>query len=409
MEDLILSLSKDEGRAHRRTKSMTKANWNYPTAVRFGAGRIAELPDALKVAGIKKPLLVTDAGLAALPVTQKVLADLKAGGIEVGLFSDVKPNPISANVEAGIKVLREGGYDGVIAFGGGSGLDTAKVIAFMAGQTRPMWDFEDIGDWWTRADPKGIFPIVAVPTTAGTGSEVGRAGVITDETTHTKKVIFHPLMMPKVVIADPELTVGMPKFITVGTGMDALAHCLEAYCAPGYHPMADGIAVEGVRLVLENLPKAFHDGSDLIARANMMSAAAMGATAFQKGLGAIHSLSHPIGALYDTHHGMTNAVFMPYVLAFNREAIEERIERLAAYCGIAGGFDGFAAAIIRLREELKVPHTLPGLIKDLDMDAARKDLIAEMAIVDPTAGGNPLKLTKDGALRLLEGALTGTV
>lgn len=384
---------------------MTKANWNYPTAVRFGAGRIAELPDALKVAGIKKPLLVTDAGLAALPVTQKVLADLKAGGIEVGLFSDVKPNPISANVEAGIKVLREGGYDGVIAFGGGSGLDTAKVIAFIAGQTRPMWDFEDIGDWWTRADPKGIFPIVAVPTTAGTGSEVGRAGVITDETTHTKKVIFHPLMMPKVVIADPELTVGMPKFITVGTGMDALAHCLEAYCAPGYHPLADGIAVEGIRLVFENLPKVAANPGDIEARGHMMSAAAMGATAFQKGLGAIHALSHPVGALYDTHHGMTNAVFMPYVLQANKSAIEGKIARLAAYIGLAPSFDAFLHAVIGLRLRLEVPHTL----RDFGVDDAQRDKIGDMAIVDPTAGGNPVELTKERALAIFDRALEGKV
>ena len=384
---------------------MTKANWNYPTAVRFGAGRIAELPDALKVAGIKKPLLVTDAGLAALPVTQKVLADLKAGGIEVGLFSDVKPNPISANVEAGIKVLREGGYDGVIAFGGGSGLDTAKVIAFMAGQTRPMWDFEDIGDWWTRADPKGIFPIVAVPTTAGTGSEVGRAGVITDETTHTKKVIFHPLMMPKVVIADPELTVGMPKFITVGTGMDALAHCLEAYCAPGYHPLADGIAVEGIRLVFENLPKVAANPGDIEARGHMMSAAAMGATAFQKGLGAIHALSHPVGALYDTHHGMTNAVFMPYVLQANKSAIEGKIARLAAYIGLAPSFDAFLHAVIGLRLRLEVPHTL----RDFGVDDAQRDKIGDMAIVDPTAGGNPVELTRERALAIFDRALEGKV
>lgn len=384
---------------------MTKANWNYPTAVRFGAGRIAELPDALKVAGIKKPLLVTDAGLAALPVTQKVLADLKAGGIEVGLFSDVKPNPISANVEAGIKVLREGGYNGVIAFGGGSGLDTAKVIAFMAGQKRPMWDFEDIGDWWTRADPKGIFPIVAVPTTAGTGSEVGRAGVITDEKTHTKKVIFHPLMMPKVVIADPELTVGMPKFITVGTGMDALAHCLEAYCAPGYHPLADGIAVEGIRLVFENLPKVAANPGDIDARGHMMSAAAMGATAFQKGLGAIHALSHPVGALYDTHHGMTNAVFMPYVLMANKSAIEGKIARLAAYIGLAPSFEAFLHAVIGLRLRLEVPHTL----RDFNVDGEQREKIGDMAIVDPTAGGNPVELTKERALDIFDRALEGRV
>ncbi len=380
-----------------------RSNWNYPTAVRFGAGRVTELPEALRVAGITKPLLVTDAGLAALPVTQRVLALLKEAGIAAGLFAEVKPNPVAANVEAGITALRKGGYDGVIAFGGGSGLDTAKVIAFMAGQTRPMWDFEDIGDWWTRADPRGILPIVAVPTTAGTGSEVGRAGVITDETTHTKKVIFHPLMMPKLVIADPELTVGMPRFITIGTGMDALAHCLEAYCAPGYHPMADGIGVEGVRLVFENLPKVATDPNDIEARGHMMSAAAMGATAFQKGLGGIHALSHPVGALYDTHHGMTNAVFMPYVLAVNRPAIEAKIARLAAYIGLEASFDAFLAAVLDLRKRLDVPHTLPAF----KVDGAQRDKIGDMAIVDPTAGGNPVTLTREVALDMFDRAMEG--
>jgi alcohol dehydrogenase class IV len=390
---------------------MTKlvSKWNYPTTVRFGAGRIKELPEALEATGIRKPLFVTDPGLAKLPVVASTLKILDDAKVPYGVFCDVKPNPVESNLAAGIEVFRKGKHDGVVAFGGGSALDLGKLIAFQAGQTRPVWDFEDVGDWWTRADADAIVPIVAVPTTAGTGSEVGRAGVITHEASHTKKVIFHPKMLPQIVIADPELTVGMPPFITAGTGMDALAHCLEAYCAPGYHPMADGIAVEGVRLVFENLPKAYRDGRDLVARAHMMSAAAMGATAFQKGLGAIHSLSHPIGALYDTHHGMTNAVFMPYVLAFNREAIEERIVRLAAYCGIRGGFDGFAKAVNKLRKELKVPHTLPGLIKGLEMDGKRKALIADMAVVDPTAGGNPIKLTKKAALSLLENAMSGTV
>jgi alcohol dehydrogenase len=384
---------------------MTKANWNYPTAIKFGPGRIAELPEVLKATGITKPLFVTDAGLVNLPVTQKTIQLLKDAGIPVGVFAEVKPNPISANVEAGIKVLREGGHDGVIAFGGGSGLDVGKVIAFMAGQTRPMWDFEDIGDWWTRADPKGIFPIIAVPTTAGTGSEVGRAGVITDETTHTKKVIFHPLMMPKVVIADPELTVGMPRFITVGTGMDALAHCLEAYCAPGYHPLADGIAVEGIRLVFENLPKVVADPNDVEARGHMMSAAAMGATAFQKGLGAIHALSHPVGALYDTHHGMTNAVFMPYVLMVNKSAVEAKIARLAAYLGLSPTFEAFLHAVIGLRLRLDVPHTLA----EFKVDGAKRELIGDMAIVDPTAGGNPVELTKARALEIFDRAMEGRV
>lgn len=380
-----------------------KANWNYPTSVRFGAGRIAELPEALAAAGIKKPLLVTDAGLVHLPVTQDTVKLLKQAGLDVGVFSDVKPNPISANVDAGVGVLRAGGYDGVIAFGGGSGLDAAKVIAFMAGQTQPMWSFEDIGDNWNRADPKGIYPIVAVPTTAGTGSEAGRAGVITDETTHTKKVIFHPLMMPKIVIIDPELTIGMPAFITVGTGFDALAHCLEAYCAPGYHPLADGIAVEGIRLVLENLPKVVENPQDIEARGNMMSAAAMGATAFQKGLGAIHALSHPVGALYDTHHGMTNAVFMPYVMAANREAIDAKMARMAGYCGLTPSYDAFLQVIIALRQGLQVPHTL----RDLKVDAGQRELIANMAIVDPTAGGNPIELTRSRALDIFDRAMDG--
>jgi alcohol dehydrogenase class IV len=384
---------------------MTKlvANWSYPTAVRFGAGRIAELAEACRAAGIARPLLVTDAGLAKLPVTAKAMDVLKQGGLKAGLFSDVKPNPVEANLSAGVAAFRAGGHDGVVAFGGGSGLDTGKLVAFMAGQTRPVWDFEDVGDWWTRADPDAIAPIVAVPTTAGTGSEVGRAGVVTDEATHTKKVIFHPKMMPKLVIADPELTVGMPPFITAGTGMDALAHCLEAYSAEFYHPMAAGIAVEGMRLVFENLPKAVANGADIEARAHMMSAAAMGAAAFQKGLGAIHALSHPVGALYDTHHGMTNAVFMPYVLAFNRPAIEAKIERLAAYLGIEGGFDGFLQAVLKLRAEIGVPHTLAGL----KVDASRREQIAAMAIVDPTAGGNPVPLTKDAALAIFDAAIAG--
>jgi alcohol dehydrogenase len=383
------------------------SKWNYPTTVRFGAGRIKELPEVLKDVGISNPLFVTDPGLAKLPVVASTLKLLTDAGVAHGVFSDLKPNPVESNLYAGVEVFKAGKHDGIIAFGGGSALDLGKLIAFQAHQSRPVWDFEDIGDWWTRADASKIAPIVAVPTTAGTGSEVGRAGVLTHEASHTKKVIFHPKMMPAIVIADAELTAGMPPFITAGTGMDALAHCLEAYCAPGYHPMADGIALEGMRLSFENLPKVYANGADLTARAHMMSAAAMGATAFQKGLGAIHSLSHPIGALYDSHHGMTNAVFMPYVLAFNRSAIEERITRASAYIGISGGFDGFAQAVLDLRKTLNVPHTLPEFIKDFAPDEARKNLIADMAIVDPTAGGNPIELTKDGALTLLNNAIDG--
>src|SRR6056297_3318954 len=293
------------------------ANWSYPTAIRFGAGRIKELAEACKAAGIQRPLLVTDRGLAALPVTQTALDVLEAAGMGRALFADVDPNQI--NLAAGVAAFREGWHDGVVAFGGGSGLDLGKMVAFMAGQTRPVWDFEDIGDWWTRADAAAIYPNVAVPTTAGTGSEVGRASVLTNSQTHVKKIIFHSKVLPSVVIADPELTVGMPAFITAGTGLDAFAHCVEAFSSPHYHPMSQGIAVEGMRLVIENLPKAYAAPDDMLARANMMSAAMMGATAFQKGLGAIHALSHPIGAMHHTHHGTTNAVCMPAVLRLNAE------------------------------------------------------------------------------------------
>jgi len=385
--------------------SVPTANWSYPTAVRFGAGRIKDLAEACRAAGIGRPLLVTDAGLAKLPITATAVGLLKEAGLPVAVFSDVQSNPVESNVEAGIAAFRKGNHDGVIAFGGGSGLDTGKVIAFMAGQTRPLWDFEDIGDWRTRADADKIAPIIAVPTTAGTGSEVGRAGVITQEATHTKKVIFHPKMMPRMVICDPELTAGMPPSITMGTGMDALAHCLEAYCAPSYHPMAEGIAVEGTRLIFANLPKAVANGKDLKARAHMMSAAAMGAAAFQKGLGAIHALSHPVGALYNTHHGTTNGVFMPYVLVFNRAAIEPKIARLAGFLGITGGFDGFLEAVLDLRKQTGVPHALSGL----GVDRGKVETIVEMSLVDPTAGGNPVPLTKEGSRKIFDAALSGDV
>lgn len=380
-----------------------KGNWNYPTSVKFGAGRISELAQHARDCGMKNPLFVTDPGLAAMPMTQAAFSSLATGGLKSALFTDVKPNPVAANVEAGVKILRSGAHDGVIAFGGGSALDAGKVIAFMAGQTRPMWDFEDVGDWWTRANPAGILPIIAVPTTAGTGSEVGRAGVITHAESHTKKVIFHPLMMPRIALCDPELTAGMPAKITAGTGMDALAHCLEAYCGPFYHPLADGVAVEGMRLCKEFLPRAVANGKDIEARAHMMSAAAMGATAFQKALGAIHSLSHPVGALYDLHHGLLNGVFMPYVLAFNRSAIEEKITRAAAYLGIAGGFDGFVQWTLDLRKTIGIPHTL----RELGVDDSKAATIAAMAPHDPTAGGNPIPLDEKGARILFDAALDG--
>ena len=372
------------------------ANWSYPTAVKLGRGRIKELADACKSLGMKKPLLVTDRGLASMAITKNALDILEDAGLGRAIFADVDPNPNEKNLEAGVKAFKDGGHDGVVAFGGGSGLDLGKCVAFMAGQTRPVWDFEDIGDWWTRASVEGIAPIVAVPTTAGTGSEVGRASVITNSATHVKKIIFHPKFLPGVVISDPELTVGMPKIITAGTGMDAFAHCLEAYSSPFYHPMSAGIALEGMRLVKEFLPRAYKEGTDLEARANMMSAAAMGAVAFQKGLGAIHALSHPIGAVYNTHHGMTNAVVMPAVLRFNRAAIEEKIARAAAYLGISGGFDGFYDYVLKLRSELGVPESLSamGIAPD------RIDELSAMAIEDPSAGGNPVPMTLENTKAL---------
>jgi hypothetical protein len=378
-----------------------RANWSYPTAVKFGAGRISELADHCKAVGLKKPLLVTDKALATLPITAQALDILAAAGLGRAVFSDVDPNPNEGNMEAGLAVYRAGGHDGVVCFGGGSALDLGKMIALMAGQTVSVWDLEDVDDWWTRADASKIAPIVAVPTTAGTGSEVGRAGVLTNSKTHKKKIIFHPKLLPAVTICDPELTVGMPRFITAGTGMDAFAHCLEAYSSPFYHPMSQGIALEGMRLVLENLPKVYSNPQDMEARAQMMSAAAMGAVAFQKGLGAIHALSHPVGAVYGTHHGTTNAVVMPMVLEFNRAAIEDRIVRAAAYLGIDGGFSGFHAMVMDLRAQLNIPENLSAM----GVEFARLDELTEMALEDPSCGGNPVVMTRENTRALYEACM----
>jgi len=373
-------------------------NWSYPTTMRFGAGRIAELGAVCAAAGIARPMLVTDRGLADLPVTRRALDLMEEAGLGRALFADVDPNPDERNVAAGLAAYRGGGHDGVIAFGGGSGLDLGKALAFMVGQSRPLWDFEDVGDWWTRADADAIHPVIAVPTTAGTGSEVGRASVITNSRTRAKKIIFHPKMLPVTVICDPELTVSMPAAITAGTGMDAFAHCLEAYCSPHYHPMSQGIALEGMRLVKENLPVAYKDGGNIEARAHMMSAAAMGATAFQKGLGAIHALSHPIGAMHHTHHGTTNAVVMQPVLRFNESAVRGRLDAAAAYMGIAGGYDGFCAFVGELNAMLGIPASLTALgVTDPDMDR----LVAD-ALTDPSTGGNPVAMTEANTRALLE-------
>ena len=373
------------------------ANWSYPTAIRFGAGRIVEITEACAVAGITKPLLITDRGLAGMEITQKTLDLLEAAELGRAMFADVDPNPNEKNAAAGVKAYNDGGHDGVVAFGGGSALDLGKLVAFLAGQTRPLWDFEDIGDWWTRADAETIAPIVAVPTTAGTGSEVGRASVITNSETQQKKIIFHPKFLPTVVICDPDLTVGMPAFITAGTGLDAFAHCVEAFSSPHYHPMSQGMALEGMRLVKEYLPRAIADGTDIEARTHMMSAAIMGATGFQKGLGAIHALSHPIGAMYHTHHGTTNAVCMPAVLQFNRPAIQDVMQSAANYLGISGGFDGFCAYVDDLNASLGIPRKLSGLgIKNPDIER-----IVAGALSDPSISGNPIAMTQENTTTLL--------
>lgn len=376
-------------------------NWSYPTAVRFGAGRLAELPEACAEAGIGAPLLVTDRTLAELPVAARALELLDAAGLGRRVFSEVDPNPDERSLQAGVEAFRAGGHDGVVALGGGSALDAGKLVAFMAGQTRPVWDFEDVGDWWMRADADAIAPVVAVPTTAGTGSEVGRAGVLTNSLIREKKIIFHPRMLPVAVICDPETTAGMPAAVTAGTGLDAFAHCVEAFSSPHFHPMCQGIALEGMRLVIANLPRAYESGSDLEARAGMMAAAMMGATAFQKGLGAIHAMSHPVGAVFGTHHGTTNAVCMPAVLDFNAPAIRDRFDRAAGYLGIAGGFDGFRSFVDAFNRSLGIPPTL----SDLGVTADAVPGLVESALADPSCGGNPVRLDAEALTGLFEAAL----
>ena len=362
-------------------------NWNYPTTMRFGAGRVGELPAICRELGVSRPLVVTDPGLAELPMVRQAIEDCRAAGLGAQPFSAIKGNPTGANVERGVEAYRGGDHDGVVAFGGGSALDAGKAIALMAGQEWPIWDFEDIGDNWTRAKAEGIATTIAIPTTAGTGSEVGRASVITDEENHVKKIIFHPKMLPSVVIGDPELTLGLPAKLTAATGMDALSHNLEAFCAPGYHPMARGIAVEGMRLIRDWLPKAVADGGDLEARSHMLVASSMGATAFQRGLGAMHALAHPLGALYDAHHGMLNAVLMPYVLIANRPAIEDELSYLARCLGLPRhDFSAVLDWVLSLREEIGIPHALTAL----GIDDAQLDLIGKMAVEDPSGATNPI-------------------
>ena len=370
--------------------TLPNRNFNYPTAIKFGAGRIGELAEHCRANGITRPLFVTDPGLAAMPMVRAVVEDVKRAGLGIGVFSDVRPNPVEANVVEGVKAYQAGNHDGVVAFGGGSGLDVGKMVALMHGQRLSVFELEDVDDWWTRADASRISPIIAVPTTAGTGSEVGRAGVVTHPVTHEKKIIFHPAIMPKVAILDPELTVGLPPKLTAATGMDALAHVVEAYCAPFYHPLAAGVALEGMRLIKGNLARAVKKGTDLDARGQMLMASTMGATAFQRGLGAIHALSHPFGGLYDAHHGTLNGIIMPYVVKANRRKIEKDIERAAAYLGIKGGFGGFLKWILALRREIGIPHTLA----EIGIDTKRLDEVAAMAIKDPSAGGNPVAFTE---------------
>ena len=380
--------------------AILKANWNYPTTVWAGPGRIAELPAACAKLGMRRPLLVTDEGLRDAPMVKRARKLVP----DTGLFARVRGNPVAANIEEGLAAYRAGSHHGVIAFGGGSALDAGKVIAFMSGQARPLWDFEDVGDWWTRADEKGIAPVVAVPTTAGTGSEVGRAGVVVNEETHQKKIIFHPRMMPGVVISDPELTVGLPPSITAATGMDAFVHCFEAFCAPGFHPLADGIALEGMRLIQTYLPRACEQGTDLEARSRMLAAASMGATAFQKGLGGVHAIAHPVGANFNTHHGLTNAILLPYVMVFNRPAIEARVATIARVLDLKGEpFGALFDWVLAFRKRLKIAPTLA----DIGVPADSADLIGREAALDPSASGNPQPADAAAYARIFRAAVRG--
>ncbi|MBI5487584.1 MAG: iron-containing alcohol dehydrogenase [Deltaproteobacteria bacterium] len=385
-------------------EAILEGNWNYPTSVRFGPGRIRELPQALAELGIAKPLLVTDPVVAGLNATAGILDVLRTARVPLRVFSDVKPNPVAKNVAAGVRAFRRGRHDGVVALGGGSALDAAKAVALMVGQSRPLFDFEDVGDNWTRIKPEGMAPVVAIPTTSGTGSEVGRSSVFVDERTRTKRIVFHPRMLPGKVILDPQLTLDMPPRLTGAVGMDALSHSLEAYCATGFHPLADGIAVEAMRLVRFGLARAFEHGGDLAARSAMMAASAMGATAFQKGLGAMHSVAHAVGGMFDTHHGTTIAVMMPYVLRFNRKAIDERLARAAGYLGLArASFAGFLDWVLGLRRKLGIPERLD----ELGVTAKAVPELVERAAVDPTAGTNPVPLTTEALRGLVERAMTG--
>ena len=387
------------------TYSQYTMNWNYPTAVRTGVGRINELADACQSLGMKAPLLVTDPGLAGLPMVTDAVAACVEAGLDCRLFSNIKGNPTGENVNDGVVAFREGQHDGVIAFGGGSGLDAAKAIAFMSGQTADLWSFEDVGDNWSKAIESGIAPIVAVPTTSGTGSEVGRASVITDDANHVKKIIFHPKMLPEIVILDPVLTQGLPAKITAATGMDALSHNLEAYCSPYYHPMAEGIAIEGIRLVKEYLPQAVANGDNLDARMQMLVSSSMGATAFQRGLGGMHALAHPLGALYDAHHGLLNAILMPYVLKANQKVVAEKLSRLALYIGLEGSFDAFLQWVLDLREQLGIPHSL----SEIGIDEDKAELVGRMATEDPSAGGNPINFTEAQYSQLFKNAVQGVL
>jgi alcohol dehydrogenase class IV len=380
------------------------SNWSFPTLVRFGNGRISELPAIIASLGAKRPLVVTDDGLKALFPIEQTMGILRGAGLEPGLFHSVKPNPTGGNVSDGVTALKQGGHDLVVAIGGGSALDAAKAIALMATQTRPIWDFEDIGDNWTRVDASNLIPVIAIPTTAGTGSELGRSSVITHETEKRKVIIFHPKMMPDVVLMDPELTAGLPAHITAATGMDALSHALEAYCAPSFHPMAEGVALNALRLIKTWLPIAVADGKNLEARAQMLIASGMGCLALQKGLGAIHALAHPLGALHDAHHGLLNAVLMPYVVRFNAPVVEEKLAVLARFLDLPS-HDSKAVIdwILDLRTILRIPATLPEMGLG-DIDEAR---VVEMAELDPCAGGNPIKLDRDNLGAILHAAIKG--
>jgi alcohol dehydrogenase class IV len=374
--------------------------FNFPTRIQFGPGAAKLVPDALKLAGRKRPLVVTDKGLAPLPPITDTVRVLEEGGLEVAVFSGIWGNPVKSQVEAGVAAFHAHHADAVVAVGGGAAIDVAKAIVLMAHHPGDLFDYED-GKPDARPMDRELPTYLAVPTTAGTGSEVGRSTVVSDDVTHVKKIIFSPRLLAQRVFVDPDLTMALPASVTANTGADALTHLVEAYLSKGFHPMCDGIALEGLRLLSGNLRKVvdyarriaagekatlLQDEGHREARGLMLSAAMMGGVAFQKGLGVTHSLAHALSTVCDLHHGLANGIMIPYAMAFNRHAVPGRLADLAAAVGARpADAEGFHSWLIELRADLQIPANLTeaGVGKD------RLDALVEIAVADGCHQNNP--------------------